>query len=457
MALYDYADAAERHLGVSAYVLFDRNAHNNFRGAVDKFAQRFGDRVVALDGWQGADPFLSTRSISVVYAIKCNNDDRVSRLPGVRTCIHCVFDAGAPYGDVYAKISPCVPGACPVVPHIVRRARADGPDMRAELGIPPSATVFGRYGGYESFDIDCAREALLAVARSPAANVYFLLMNTPPLSEGDEGGRIIYMERTSDEHAKSCFIRTCDAMLHARSSGETFGLSVGEFSAHNRPVITSRDHTDGGIASFHLDTLGSKGVYYSTKDELIGILTSFDRAAAKRADHNAYRTFEPAAVMATFDKVFLRGKSRKDVPDWKRWRHGSGGGGRGRGDSATSVRHAPPTPDDPSYPSYLAAKAEWERGWALQDALGKLRGLPAEPEAAISGHGRADYRVVSSLGAPVRLAPSTSAATVATLEPKARVVACAMRGPWVRLQEAEGRPRWVLTRHPEDGDQLEQL
>ena len=62
----------------------------------------------------------------------------------MRTCIHAVFDAGDPFGDVYAKISPCVPGGAsvPVVPHIVRAAESTGPDMRAELGIPEDATVF---------------------------------------------------------------------------------------------------------------------------------------------------------------------------------------------------------------------------------------------------------------------------------------------------------------------------
>lgn len=64
----------------------------------------------------------------------------------MRTCIHAVFDAGDPFGDVYAKISPCVPGSAsvPVVPHIVRAAESTGPDMRAELGIPEDATVFVR-------------------------------------------------------------------------------------------------------------------------------------------------------------------------------------------------------------------------------------------------------------------------------------------------------------------------
>ena len=59
--------------------------------------------------------------VSCVYAIKCNNDHKVSKLKEVRTCVHCVFEAGDPYGDVYAKISPCVPGSnVPVVPHIVQ-------------------------------------------------------------------------------------------------------------------------------------------------------------------------------------------------------------------------------------------------------------------------------------------------------------------------------------------------
>ena len=90
----------------------------------------------------------------------------VSKLAGVRTAVHAVFDGGDPYGDVYAKISPCVPSAkgVPVVPHMIRSCHAAGPDMRADLGIPRHALVFGRYGGYESFDVAAAREAMLEVA-----------------------------------------------------------------------------------------------------------------------------------------------------------------------------------------------------------------------------------------------------------------------------------------------------
>ena len=335
----------------------------------------------------------------------------------------------------------------------------------------------GRYGGYESFDIEHAREAVLQVARSAGhgvgsnggegggglnsggssgscgsggrggvGDIYFLMMNTPPLSEGDEA-RIVHVPKTSSDEAKSRFIRTCDAMLHARSSGETFGLSVGEFSAHNRPVITSREHTDHGTARFHLDTLGSKGLFYSSKDELVGILTSFDRAAYRRKDNNAYRAFEPASVMKTFERVFLKEKARRTLPEWKRWGHQAGGGSSARRGGATSARRA-------------EAEAEWRRQWELQDALGKLRGLPAAPEVA-SGTPPPVYCVVSGKtkadpdGVRVRLAPSVSAAAVGPpLAVGARITALASRGAWVRIQ-AEAQQRWVLTRHPEHGSILQ--
>ena len=490
VALFDYADAAERILGVSAFVLYDLGAPNNFEGAVAKFRGRFGERVVGLaGGWRELDGYLAAQAITVVYAIKCNNDHQCSKIRGVRTCIHCVFDATDPHGDVYAKISPCVPGKCAVVPHIVAPRAAEGPDLRAALGIPPTATVFGRYGGYESFDVEAAREAVLEVARRCAAgtlppgapDVYFVLMNTPPLCDADalEAARILHVARTSSDAAKARFIWTCDAMLHARSSGETFGLSVqGTHPTHAHPrahpprdpwalgrhaprarasahlsawhtccwntggrvlggqpsgahVARAHRPRDGALPSRHARCQGSlsepitqcppllvrsvhsaphssdsvgrvrgAGLYYSTKDELVDHLLSFDRSAARAADHNAYRPFEPPAVMRTFERVFLSSRAKPPLPDWKRWGHRAGGhaatarqgaacaaegGGGGGGSRSTEMLRR-----------REEAHAEWRRGKKLQEDLGVLRALPRQEEvpAAPGCH----YKVVSSRG-----------------------------------------------------------
>ena len=248
VALFDYADGAESELGYCSWVLYDAECERNFDGCIARFAARFGARIVGLCGFSEVDRFLAAHpEIAHLYQIKCDNDGRVSKRPGVRTYIHTVFDACDPYGDVYARISPCVPAVrpdgipvknVPVVPHIVRRFEADGPNLRGELGIPPDATVFGRYGGYESFDIDAAREAVLEIAREQArssihsqtdgtptvphrtdgrrvrAPMYFLFMNTPPL--GEPLPHILHVAKTSDAARKAAFIRTCDAMIHAR-------------------------------------------------------------------------------------------------------------------------------------------------------------------------------------------------------------------------------------------------
>ena len=233
----------------------------------------------------------------------------------VRTFVHAVFEATTPHGSVYARISPCVPAqvgdrsgrqAVPVVPHIVRPVSLAGPDLRAQLGIPQTATVFGRHGGYETFNIPEARAAVLKVALS-RPDLYFLLLNTRPLVPGGKGGlkNIIYLDAMVDDEGKAAFIRTCDAMLHARLDGETFGLAVAEFSVMNKPVITSSAHVQHGDADFHLKTLGTQGLYYHDTRSCEQLLLEFDRDAARRKDWNAYRRFEPPLVMEQLWKLLV--------------------------------------------------------------------------------------------------------------------------------------------------------
>ena len=50
------------------------------------------------------------------------------------------------------------------------------------------------------------------------------------------------------------FINSCDAMLHGRSLGESFGIACGEFAIRNKPIFTynfSRDRA-------HIDLLKKK-------------------------------------------------------------------------------------------------------------------------------------------------------------------------------------------------------
>ena len=97
-------------------------------------------------------------------------DKKVSNLPNVKTCVHCVFGAGQPHGDVYARISETVAAkknrVVPVVPHVVRNRKILGDNLRSSLGIPREATVFGRYGGRDTFDIGYVKTQIKKVLNS---------------------------------------------------------------------------------------------------------------------------------------------------------------------------------------------------------------------------------------------------------------------------------------------------
>ena len=80
--------------------------------------------------------------------------------------------------------------------------------------------------------------------------------------------RVIYLDSTSDMYFKTKFINTCDAMLHARMQGESFGLSVLEFACKNKHIITYGDSRERS----HLSYLDKNCSIYREENDLFQIL-----------------------------------------------------------------------------------------------------------------------------------------------------------------------------------------
>ena len=72
---------------------------------------------------------------------------------------------------------------------------------------------------------------------------------------------------------KKKFINTCDALLHAIYGGETFGLTCGEFSICEKPVITF----GGSREREHLLILKDKVITYNNSNEILNILNTFKK------------------------------------------------------------------------------------------------------------------------------------------------------------------------------------
>ncbi|KAH8090210.1 hypothetical protein JL720_6522 [Aureococcus anophagefferens] len=281
-----------------------------------KFEARFGrDRVVGVAAGD-VDGVLARDGATHFYVQKAGLDDGLVSAVA-RTLVHCVFFATQAHGDVYARVSDHVPvdgpasapkspaSAAAVVPLVVRPGDVDGPDLREELGIAANATVFGRHGGLHTFSIDFVK-AVVEARAAARPDVVFLFMNTAPF--GAPIPNVRFIPGTADPDRVAAFVRTCDAMLHARAEGETFGLAVADFARHDRPVLTF-DSPDPSYARFHLSVLQRRAIPYRDARSLEKALDAFDRDAARRLPRgywNAYHpAFGPAAVMDAFERVFL--------------------------------------------------------------------------------------------------------------------------------------------------------
>lgn len=295
VSLYDYAYYNQMILGNKSFIFYDKNRDSSAEIIV-KFKNQFV--VHETDDFKEVDHYLLQYKITHIYIIKGGwLDSRISKV--AKNCIHCVFHCDQPHGQIYSSISPVLKGynsRIPVVPHMVNLPKTTL-DMRDELRIPKNAVVFGGYGGKDSFNIQFVHETVYIVA-AHNPNIYFLFANfhkfCPDLPN------IIHVPMITNLEQKVKFINTTDAMLWARSDGESFGIAIAEFSTLNKPIVCMKI----GFLN-HARILGDNAFWYNDVVSLFNILTNFNPEKEKHKDWNAYTDFTPEKVMQIFKKVYL--------------------------------------------------------------------------------------------------------------------------------------------------------
>ena len=302
VALYDYALHNEKVLGHKSLVVYNAGSPHNSAEALAKFSARFV--VVGYRQPGEIDSLLSRHSADLMYAIKSGRNDGVwSRT--VPTMVHAVFPTSPAqaHGASYAFISDwlsqhCSNGKIPSVPHIVTLPDVNL-DLREELKIPKHAKVLGCHGGAQSFDVPAAMQAVrLMLAKSP--DTWFVFLN---IDRFVDHPRALFLPGNTDMVYKTRFINTCDAMLHARLQGESFGLACGEFAIRNKPVITYARSKH----RHHIDVLGDSGLYYTDVRSLVDIIEKLDTEALKARCWDRYSSlYNPQVVMGLFDQHLIQ-------------------------------------------------------------------------------------------------------------------------------------------------------
>lgn len=290
VALYDYAFYNQKILGNKSIVCAPASSAELV--SLDKFRS-----ICPVYLYQNLEELYSIPH-DIFYAIKYGFNDGIVN-PYKKSCMHVVFPSCDPHGNIYAYVSKWLRDnhgpQYKYVAHMI-----DLPDhnfnLRSQLNIEESSMVFAWYGG-NNFEIPFARQAIIDITLS-RKDIVFLLMNQEPFCELKN---IIFLRPNTDNNFKTAFINTCDAMIHARERGETFGLAIGEFSSKNKPVITY----GGSSERCHIEILGDKGFYYTDYQSLYSILNSLNKKDITSLNWNCYSEYSPALVMEQFNNIFI--------------------------------------------------------------------------------------------------------------------------------------------------------
>jgi hypothetical protein len=298
-ALWDYAEWSKKLFNIEPIILHNSTNVNNQDFVVEKFKKVYP--VISYTNRLQIDDILRENNCDAFFMIKGGQyDNIISSVCNNWVNAISICNERDIHGDRYAMgsrwLSRITNNKIDYVSYMVNLPNNIEGDLRDSLGIPKDAVVFGRNGGQETFDLQFAKNAIIN-ALNLRKDIYFLFQGTDKFYEHD---RIIYLPPSSDIETKVKFIKTSDALIHARDVGESFGLTCAEFSMMNKPVITWFESRERN----HIEYLGEKGIYYRNYDELLKILLSFEPNDS--IDWKCYTDCLPEPVMEKFKKIYLQ-------------------------------------------------------------------------------------------------------------------------------------------------------
>lgn len=239
------------------------------------------------------------------YAIEPDTKKPLVQVNTTHFAVHSVFQWYQPHGNSYAYISEwlanavqklySVPETQKWVPYIVDLPQPNV-DLRKQLGISKDKFVIGRHGGYDTFDLNFCHEVVIKVAEARKDYV-FLFANTRPFCNLPN---VLFLQSFFGNQEKSNYVNACDAMIHCRNLGESFGLSVAEFLYFNKPVLS----WNGGFDRNHVNWLEKYDLLYKDNYDMYHrLMTLPDKVGVEYSE--IVEQYNPTTAMKRFKEIFL--------------------------------------------------------------------------------------------------------------------------------------------------------
>jgi glycosyltransferase involved in cell wall biosynthesis len=300
VAVQDYAKFNQEILGNESVICYNASIGyekdmGSEQSVVDELSKMYDVRP--YDTYEELETITS--DVDFAYFIRGGQQEPTPT--NTKTGIHAVFGFDDPHGDRYAYVSEWLSkeasgGKHPFVPHMVDLPKPTG-DFREALGLNSDDIVIGRIGGYYTFDLPWVYSAITSVVEKNP-KVKFLFVGTYPFIDHPN---VRFINEFSSRQKKSNFINTCDAMIHGRSRGETFGLSIVEGLALDRPVFA----WENGAELNHRVVLGgdNSNLLYN-ESNLVEKLLNVKKYNESGEYSALVKDYLPEPVMKKFKEVY---------------------------------------------------------------------------------------------------------------------------------------------------------
>lgn len=299
VAVTDYAKYNQEILGNESVIVYNKSLGTDKDIGTDANVLRELSKKYNVIGYEkdNLQQVIDSQKADMAYFIRAGNYEPLPT--NIKTGVHSVFQFNEPHGDVYAYISEWLSrhmtrGQSPFVPHIVDLPKPNN-NYREVFNIRDDQIVIGRLGGYSTFDIPFVKKIVEKIVLKTDKFV-FLFMGTQPFISNPN---VRHIFETQDVQKKANFINTCDAMLHARERGESFGLAIAEFLSMNKPVFA----WNGGYDLNHIAMLNGSNTLYN-EDTLYDMLMDFENLEQQDWASKVVQ-YKPQPVMQKFKEVFL--------------------------------------------------------------------------------------------------------------------------------------------------------
>ena len=297
-SVYIFAKNNERILKNKSIIFYWSGSIDNKKEVIKKFKKKF--ELYKVKNFHELEKLSKRLNLDYCYFQRAGHREYL--LKNTKNIVHTVFpEKNEHHGDVFAYVSKWLSKNCSnnkysYVPLPIKLLK-NNQNLRQKFKIPRSAKVFGYHGGETSFDLDFVKDAVKKLTEKNN-NIYFCFMN---INKFFSHKKVFFLKGSFNEIEKVKFINTCDAMLHARSLGESFGISCAEFVIKNKPVFTYEfcKHRS------HFEVCKENIISYYSFNDLIKKIKNFDKKK-KYKNSNLEKKFSKIKTIKEFNKIFLK-------------------------------------------------------------------------------------------------------------------------------------------------------